>query len=203
MLGTGSRPPIEPVLTMCPPSALRSRIGRNVVTPWITPQRFTLISHRQSSRVAVRVGPAGPTPALLQTTCTAPKRSSVSSASALDARGVAHVGEDADGAELGGGSREGGRLDVGEHDLHALADQGAGDAPADTGGAAGDHGDLAAQLGNAAQPLVRRPELPACAASPASWPARCPTRCATHGGWPAGSRCRLPPRAPSRGRAAG
>src|SRR5438067_6285354 len=80
--GTGTRPAIDDVLTMCPPSALRSRIGRNVVTPWITPHRLTSSIHRQSSSESDAIGPIGETPALLQTTWTAPKRPSVVSASA-------------------------------------------------------------------------------------------------------------------------
>ena len=54
--------------------------------PWITPQRLTPSVHAQSASVSVHIGPAlPPTPALLQTTCAAPKCSTVRAASAATA----------------------------------------------------------------------------------------------------------------------
>src|SRR5262245_8163148 len=68
---------------MCPSVSWSIMIGRNVRTPWMTPIRFTPSTQRQSSRVLLQLGnPLVPTPALLQTTWTAPYLRSVSFASA-------------------------------------------------------------------------------------------------------------------------
>src|SRR5438876_1459938 len=81
--GSERCPAIEAVLTTCPSVSCWSRMGTKVRMPWITPQRLTPSTHCQFSRVCCherRKSP--PTPALLQTTCTAPKASSVFSARA-------------------------------------------------------------------------------------------------------------------------
>ena len=53
----------------------------NECKPWITPQRFTPSTHRQSASVWSTISPPPPTPALLQRTCAVPKRSRTASAS--------------------------------------------------------------------------------------------------------------------------
>ena len=70
--GGATSPAIEAVLTMCPPSGLARRIGRNTCTPWMTPYRFTPRIQCQSSMVRSLIAAIGPMPALLQTTCTVP-----------------------------------------------------------------------------------------------------------------------------------
>src|SRR5579875_1473748 len=82
MPGPERSPAIDAVLTTCPSSPCRSRIGTNVRMPWITPQRLTPRIHSQSASVTSQASPPTDTPALLQTTCTAPKASSVRCASA-------------------------------------------------------------------------------------------------------------------------
>ena len=69
------RPAIDAVLTMCPSSPPASMRGRNSRTPWITPQRFTLMTHCQSARVCSCTAPITATPALLQSTWAAPNAS--------------------------------------------------------------------------------------------------------------------------------
>src|SRR5258708_5550202 len=49
--------------------------------PWMTPQRLTPSTHSHWACVSVAIGPPPPTPALLHTTCTAPKRSTLLTAS--------------------------------------------------------------------------------------------------------------------------
>ena len=66
---------------MWPSSPWRSRIGVKTRTPWMTPQRFTPSAQRQSCSVDSHTTPSGATPALLQTTCTAPNASSAARAS--------------------------------------------------------------------------------------------------------------------------
>src|SRR5579885_575421 len=82
MPGPERSPAIDAVLTTCPYSPCRSRIGKNVRMPWITPTSLTPRIHTQPERVTSQASPPTDTPALLQTTCTAPKASSVRCASA-------------------------------------------------------------------------------------------------------------------------
>src|SRR5882724_722079 len=56
--------------------------GTNASTPWMTPQRLTPSTHCQSRCVAVSRPPQAATPALLQSTCTAPNVSKARAASA-------------------------------------------------------------------------------------------------------------------------
>ena len=73
------------------PSPWASRIGRKVCTPCTTPKRFTSTTQRQVGMS--HGGPWPPTPALLHTTCTAPKRSSAAWARAsTEAGSVTSVG---------------------------------------------------------------------------------------------------------------
>jgi hypothetical protein len=72
MNGAVVRPAMEAVLTICPSSPPASILGRNARTPWITPHRFTLMTHCQSARVCSCAAPITATPALLQTTWAAP-----------------------------------------------------------------------------------------------------------------------------------
>src|SRR5215467_12846509 len=65
-------PAMEAVLTMWPGSFWAIMRGTKASTPWITPQRFTPSTHSQSRWVADSRPPWMATPALLQTTCTAP-----------------------------------------------------------------------------------------------------------------------------------
>ena len=101
----------------------RRRIGRNARTPWITPQRFTPITHVHADSGPNHGSPLDITPALLHTTCTVPKRSTVGRRERLHRRLVAHVGADGERvdaarADLLGGGREPGLVDVGEHHVH-------------------------------------------------------------------------------------
>ena len=64
---------------MCPPPA---RWGRNARQPWTTPQKFTPITHSHDDSGPNHGSDRGATPALLHTTWTAPKRSSVWAANA-------------------------------------------------------------------------------------------------------------------------
>ena len=73
MNGAVVRPAIEAVLTMCPSSPPASMRGTKARTPWITPQRFTPITHCQSASECSWTAPITATPALLQTTWAAPK----------------------------------------------------------------------------------------------------------------------------------
>src|SRR5215469_6890098 len=72
ILAGATRPAIDAVLTIQPPSGLARRIGRNACTPWMTPYRFTPRIQCQSSMVRSLIAAIGPMPALLQTTCTVP-----------------------------------------------------------------------------------------------------------------------------------
>ena len=65
-------PAIDAVLTKWPSSPPASIRGRNARTPWITPQRLTLITHCQSASVCSWTAPITATPALLHTTWAAP-----------------------------------------------------------------------------------------------------------------------------------
>ncbi len=72
------------VFTMWP-SPWPARIGRNARTPWTTPQRFTPSTHCQLDTGPNHESARLATPALLQTTWTAPKRLSAADASACTA----------------------------------------------------------------------------------------------------------------------
>ena len=63
-------------------AARRSRWGRNARTPCTTPQKLTPITHSHDSTPPNHGSPPPATPALLQSTLTCPKRSSVCVASA-------------------------------------------------------------------------------------------------------------------------
>ncbi len=82
-ISAGERSPaIDAVFTTCP-SPCATIPGTNARTPWMTPHRLTPSVHSQSAALSVHIGPAPPpTPALLHTTCTAPKRSTARAASA-------------------------------------------------------------------------------------------------------------------------
>ena len=75
MNGAVVRPAIDAVLTMWPSSPPASMRGRKARTPWITPHRFTLMTHCQSASVCSCTAPITATPALLHSTCAAPKAS--------------------------------------------------------------------------------------------------------------------------------
>ena len=121
-------------------------IGRKVRTPWMTPQRFTPMIQFQSSSVFAQVGPHAPaTPALLQTTCTAPNASNVFCASFSISSGFDTSVLDAQHVhallpELRLGQPQGVLLDVGENDLHAFGGEALGEGAADAAGGAGDDG---------------------------------------------------------------
>src|SRR5438552_16267299 len=86
-------PAIEAVLTTWPPAPCAISRGTKISRPWTTPQKLTRIVYSQSAWVAVASWPNVPTPALLQTTWTAPNRRSAASASARTlARCVTSVG---------------------------------------------------------------------------------------------------------------
>src|SRR5215472_13127147 len=72
MNGVVVRPAIDAVLTMCPASPPASMRGRKARTPWMTPQRFTLMTHCQSAIECSCTAPITSTPALLQSTWAAP-----------------------------------------------------------------------------------------------------------------------------------
>ena len=78
-------PKIDEVFTRCPASCSRST-GMNALTPFMTPSRFTPSTQSHSPGGHSHSGPCGPpTPALLQTTCTAPNAESAASRSASTA----------------------------------------------------------------------------------------------------------------------
>ena len=80
--GKGDRPPLpEDVFTMCPPSPWLRISGTKALMPCTTPITFTPIAQIQSLRSCSHIQPCEPepTPALLQTTCTLPKRSKAAS----------------------------------------------------------------------------------------------------------------------------
>src|SRR5215468_4304588 len=81
MNGAVVSPAIDAVFTTCPSSPPASMRGRKTRTPWITPQRLTLITHCQSASVCSWMAPITATPALLHITWVAPKALYVSSAS--------------------------------------------------------------------------------------------------------------------------
>lgn len=69
-------PPLpDEVLTMWPGSPPSNMAGTNALTPWIMPHRLTLRPQPQSFSVCSHIFPSAPapTPALLHSTCTAPK----------------------------------------------------------------------------------------------------------------------------------
>src|ERR1051325_5545328 len=77
-----TRPAMDAVLTMWPPSRRGRSRGTNVSTPCTTPQKLTPIVYSQSACVESAISPKVATPALLQTMWTAPRRRSAVSASA-------------------------------------------------------------------------------------------------------------------------
>src|SRR5262245_16177628 len=72
MYGAVVSPAIDAVFTKWPSSPPAIMRGRNVRTPWITPQRLTLITHCQSASVCSWMAPMTATPALLHTMWAAP-----------------------------------------------------------------------------------------------------------------------------------
>jgi hypothetical protein len=141
-------PASEAVLTMCPSVSWSIMIGRNVRTPWMTPIRLTPSTQCQSSRVLVQLGnPLVPTPALLQTTCTAPVLAERLLRERVDLLGLRDVGHHgvhvrAGVPEAGGGERERLLLDVAQHDAHAGLHERLAHAAPDAAGGSRDHGDL-------------------------------------------------------------
>ena len=89
-----------------------------------------------------------PTPALLNMTCSPPKRSTVKSTSACtwSASVTSVCWKAADVAQRGGDRLAGVGVDVGDHDPCALRDEALDGGPADAAGAAGDDRDLACEL---------------------------------------------------------
>src|SRR5579862_2796781 len=75
-------PATEAVFTMCPSCPSASIRGTKERTPCTTPMRLMSSVHFQSSIVAVQMGPATATPALLKTRWTAPNFSQALAASA-------------------------------------------------------------------------------------------------------------------------
>ncbi len=68
-------PAIDAVFTTWPSSPPASIRGTNARTPWMTPHRFTSMTHFQSARVCSCTAPMTATPALLQRTWAAPNAS--------------------------------------------------------------------------------------------------------------------------------
>ncbi len=75
-------PAMDAVFTTCPGCFWATMRGTKASTPWITPQRLTPIAHSQSLWVTASRPPQRATPALLQTTCTAPNSVNARSARA-------------------------------------------------------------------------------------------------------------------------
>src|SRR3954452_10686241 len=83
-VGSGAMPPSpEEVLTMCPGVPAASIRGTKAWMPWNTPQTLTAKAHFQSLGSCSHIRPSAPepTPALLHSTCTAPKAVYAASAS--------------------------------------------------------------------------------------------------------------------------
>ena len=139
-------PATDAVFTTWPPSGFSTSIGMNECSPCTTPQRFTPSTHCQSASVWSTMNPPPPTPALLQSTCTVPKRSRTASASDCTERRVAHVGEHTDRAELGGRRLERRLLDVGDDDVHPRIDEPRRHRAADATRSAGDDCDVSREL---------------------------------------------------------
>ena len=118
-------PKTDEVFTRCPASCSRST-GMNARTPFMTPSRFTPSTQSHSPGGHSHSGPCDPpTPALLQTTCTAPNADSAASRSASTAArsdtSVTTGSTDAPAlGERGRRLRQRGLLDVGHDDVHAL-----------------------------------------------------------------------------------
>jgi acyl-CoA synthetase (AMP-forming)/AMP-acid ligase II len=83
-LAEGIRPRMLAVLTMWP-SPCSARMGRKVRIPWTTPHRLTPRTHVHADSGPNHGSALLPTPALLHTTCTDPKRSTAASANASTA----------------------------------------------------------------------------------------------------------------------
>ena len=91
---------------------------------------------------------------------------------ALEHRGVGNVHHDGVGAHVEGGEFAAGGLelrllDIGEHDIDAVARQRPADAEPDAVGRAGDEGGLAGKIHHR-RSIGRQPAMPVCGASPAS-----------------------------------
>src|SRR3990172_2359079 len=80
--GRVCNPAPEAVFTTWHSSPCAIMMGTNTLTPWMTPHRLTPRTHSQSFTVCCQITPPTPTPALLQSTCTPPKVSTVNLASA-------------------------------------------------------------------------------------------------------------------------
>ena len=119
--------------------------------PWMTPHRLTPITHSKSRRGrSATFSPRLPTPALLHTTCTPPKRSIVASASAStsdssDVSTTTGSTSTPSSASVGRRAFERGRFDVGHHDLHAVVPEPSCQREPDPGRGAGDDRDLAGE----------------------------------------------------------
>ena len=104
--------------------AAASMRGTKARTPWITPQRFTPITHCQSASVCSCDGAAPPTPALLQSTWTAPNARGLARPAPRRPRPARRRRASPDGrrpaAQRGRRALERVGLDVGQDDLHAL-----------------------------------------------------------------------------------
>ena len=155
---TPPRPASDAVFTMWP-SSCSSSSGRKVCTPCTTPQRFTPSTQSQTASGASTMPPP-PTPALLHTTCTAPKarrapgraprrrrprprrRPGPRSRSAPPASSSATVA----------GERR--LLHVGEHEPHAVGGEPLRQGPADAARPAGDDGHPVPELVHLDPPSV-------------------------------------------------
>ena len=121
----------------------------------MTPHRFTSSTHFQSASVRSAIWPPPPTPALLQSTCTVPKRSHDVIGEGLHRRRIADIGLHTDDAELTGRRLERGRLDVGDDDLHAIRGEPGGHRPPDATRPAGDDRDLAFEVAHVSSGTAR------------------------------------------------
>ena len=127
---------MEAVLTMWPRSPPAIMRGTNASMPWITPQRLTPSTHCQSRCVAVSSPPQAATPALLQSTWTAPKRRPRPLGQGPDLAQIGDVGPDrqrvdAVAARLAGDALHRGLVEIGDDHPGALAGQGQRQGPAD------------------------------------------------------------------------
>src|SRR5579884_379532 len=86
MSGAETNPASEAVFTTWPSPCSMKR-GTKARMPFTTPKRLTPSTHFQSVSVTSHIGPPMPTPALLCTTCTAPKFDTVWAARASTAPG--------------------------------------------------------------------------------------------------------------------
>ena len=143
---------MDAVFTTCPGCFWATMRGTKASTPWMTPQRLTPIAHSQSLWVTASSPPQRATPALLQTTWTAPNSVNARSASGMHVGEPADVGLDRQAAASGlghAGHRLGhpGLVEVGDHDVGAFAGEEQRERASDSAGAAGDHRRAALQAG--------------------------------------------------------